>query len=381
MLVVRVLKALVVLLFALDLSTAQARPVETPGVLDEGVASLALAGHWAMLVDEDGSLSLDDVRSRPEVGVRFEPLATVLAAGFQRKTYWLRATLTVAPAGVGDWMLEMGPPILDDLRVYAPDRAGRYHETRFSDLVAFDQRPMAHHQFVLPLSIERAGPVVVYFRLATHSTSRLEAQLIRRETFLAKQGAEYTVLGLFFGGLGTIFLINSLYSFWTRDRIFLRYAAAVGAYFIVAGGLSGWLAEFVFPDSPRIVDVLPQVGFLLLNGFNALFIAHILNARETAPRLFLVWRGMAALNFLCLFSIPFDRYIDIIGPVVAAHTVLMCTGVVFVRRVWNTLHESRWVLAGFLIAHFSGGVSVLRALGWVSSDPAVDELIFLSTLR
>ena len=81
----------------------------------------------AVFEDKAGTETIDSiVRIAADEPQRFTALpAGSLARGYTRSTFWLRFTLA-APAG--NWLLDLLPPYVDDLRLYVPDpdHAGAY---------------------------------------------------------------------------------------------------------------------------------------------------------------------------------------------------------------------------------------------------------------
>lgn len=103
----------------------------------------------AVLVDPDGNETIASIA----VGdpARFIPLrGGSLTAGYRREVHWLRFALA---APFGDWYLDILPPFLDDLLLYAPDpdQPGGFSERRAGrDLLPFSAREVPYHGFISP---------------------------------------------------------------------------------------------------------------------------------------------------------------------------------------------------------------------------------------
>ena len=79
------------------------------------VTSINLEPHAAVLLDPAGHLSFDEV-SNPAHAARFTPLNKPLSLGFTSAVAWVKIELTSPESS--QWLLEVGQPILEDVRLY-----------------------------------------------------------------------------------------------------------------------------------------------------------------------------------------------------------------------------------------------------------------------
>ncbi len=104
-----------------------------------GVRAETLLHDLAVLPDPDGTLTIEAVAAT-DPG-QFKPLpAGSFAGGFTRSVHWFRFTI----ARAGETWIDLQPPVLDDLRLFAPDAAApdgwrerRTGDTRHSPRVKY----------------------------------------------------------------------------------------------------------------------------------------------------------------------------------------------------------------------------------------------------
>jgi hypothetical protein len=94
----------------------------------------------AVLAYPQGTETLASVRAT-ERQADFKPVIGGFAGGYTRQVHWFRFSVEVPPHADETW-LEIQPPYLDDLRLYAPDAAGGALRER----VAGDRLPFSHRE-------------------------------------------------------------------------------------------------------------------------------------------------------------------------------------------------------------------------------------------
>ena len=345
-------------------------------VLLSVLAGCAAAGQsvptW-VLVDPSGRETIDTITDRDRQHA-FRGLTGGFSGGFTRAAHWFRIELPAPPKGPDgnrQWLLEIMPPYLDDLRVYLPAAHGRdgFEEHRHGDRLPFVDRTFRHRAFLQLVPFDRAEPITIYIRLETTSSSLLSIRAHEPQRFLEATATEYALLGVLFGLIGAALIAQVSRLMVARDsldRASVFYFLAMIWLLLSINGLS---AEFLFPTQPYWADQLASLASILVGMAATRFYREALQIDHFFPLLGQVYRG---LFWVFALSVPvpfFDLYVEAAGLIFFAVLVVLVIGmsisVVLIRR--NI--EGGVVL---LAAHFfslAGSLSTaLTLLGWLPGD-------------
>lgn len=269
-------------------------------------------GHLAFLVDADASETIATVAA-PEAASRFRPIERQLNAGYTRAVHWLRFTVQVSTPG--EWWLEVQPPFLDDIRLYeplalAPGAAPVFRERQGGDHRAFATRELPLRAFVARLDLPDTQPRTFYLRLQTTSTSVAFLQLWQPRDFLQAMTLEDVLLGLFYGLMATVLLLNAINWVLLRDALYGFFSLHVLTLILLYLGVNGFASQFLFPATPVLADL--WLGFFLFASLSAgvPFYRRILRVERDRPWLWLFFRVQLVLPLLLMGSLLTGHYTE-----------------------------------------------------------------------
>jgi len=264
--------------------------------------------NLALLTDPLGMATLDDI-TQVEEG-RFTPLPSHgFTRGYTRATHWLRFTLAAPP---GEWWLDLLPPYLDDLRLYAPDpdQPGRFIERRAGDRLPFAAREVPYRGFVFKLHQPDDRPRTYYLRLATTSSSILVLRLWSPDGFLAMAPREAALLAASLTVLLTLLLLSLNNWIWLRDPLLPWFMACIGSLTLAtASSVSGFVFQYLLPTHPAIADPLVGVSALLAFALGTGFYRRLFEIDRQRPWLNTFyhlgfWLPVAAIPFAAAGYLP-----------------------------------------------------------------------------
>ncbi|HJV34508.1 sensor histidine kinase [Geomonas sp.] len=326
-------------------------------------APVSLAGHLELLSDPDGRLNLADVLG-PGQADRFRPLSGFLNRGYTKEASWLRFSLSRSGSSLHDWMLRLGPSMLDEIKVYVqtgddPSVASSYREYVFGDHHPIDLRPVRHSSFALPLLLPDDRPRHVYLRVQTTSSHNLAGWLYSLDQFVYWSEIQALLTGGFFGICLLVTCINIIYSIKLRDLVYGYYACYVFALAVSYLAVTGVL-PLLLPSAAHLVcDYLTGGGVALSFSFFALFATRLLETRGRGGFAHRYFQFTVLFGVACCLSIPLHLYVRV-AP------LLVLNGILFViYLVWKGVDLLRkQVPAGslFLIAFMTSNVGALLAL-------------------
>ncbi|MBC3920805.1 sensor histidine kinase [Undibacterium sp. CY18W] len=281
---VRLLQAVilfVVLCFCSVGSSVLAAPLNLKG--DTG--KLALTSQFQLLEDKSGQLSINDIM-RPEVTSRFRPLRGNLSASYSTSAYWLRLDLQRASPSTGQqWLMELTPVMLDDIRLYHPKADGSMETHRAGDRMPFSALEIRHHFPIFLLNLPDTSANVVYLRIQSTSAVFLRATLWTPQTFVEESNFISNMMGVYYGIMLAMIVYNLLLALTHHERSMMYYLLLSLLTLIAGMSLNGHIGMYFAPNWPALVDILPGLVSPLIVLAASLFISSFLKLREKMPRI------------------------------------------------------------------------------------------------
>ncbi|MCE1242373.1 sensor histidine kinase [Oryzomicrobium sp.] len=335
-------------------------------VLDGKTRHFSLdSGQLSFLVDKGGKLDIGQVAA-PETQEKFAPLPGNLGAGYVRDVYWLRFTLDRSGTAPVEWILDVLPTYLDDLRLYEPDGHGEMREHRSGDLLPFSTREVEYRGFAFRLTVPE-GTSVYYLRLRSTSSMAAILQLWQEADFAPAVQREYLFFGLQSGLLFACALLSLITWLAIREPLHLQFGVMVLLVQLLALTLHGFTAQYLLPDDPELAGSMVGVLVGLSTGMIFFFLRELLEIPRYHPILNVVMLIGVALGFITAASVPFGLY-SYTAPILMFLPLPTYLFLPFVfRRLLRQRGRSGWIDVAALGMYV--GVSTLNVAGLVGLGP------------
>jgi len=333
-----------------------------PLSLSAGVGRASLVGHMAVHVDAPGTLTFEQA-----VQAEYAPRAGFRSAGYSSDTYWYRFTLNRDSDAAHDWILALGMPFLDDVRVWVVAPDARILQYRLGDHALYEQRPLKTALFSLPLAMPDSGPVTVYVRVNTISGITLTAEIWQPADFIANEALVNFYNGLYFGILAIIIVFYLMIGAWLRDGGMLAYSGYVCTLFMLHLGSNGYTAVVFAPQAPWVNDAVVGVGVIGGLGMSGLMWNLLLDLKNIFPR---VSRLYTMVFLFCACTLPFvaSSYYRVIAPNILLVSIgFTLFGQVIVIRLWLRKRGTEQLLYffAFIATTVGANVQIAMTLGWL----------------
>lgn len=324
---------------------AQAEPV----LLHAHRGSVDTDGYLSVLVEGVEPMSFDQVRAADQMG-RFQPISGYLGAGYVSRPRWLKIEVDRSPESQGEWWLEVEPPYLDSIQLFIVGPGGSLMRMRSGDRLPFASRAVVHRNVVFPLHLPE-GPSTIYLRVETTSTMIVIPKFWQPMAFAQASQREYLLWGSYFGLLFSVFLFGTLNGLVTGRRSYYAYAAYVLAQAFEAASVSGLVGEFVFPNSPELVNAAVGVGVGTGVATSALLFVWLFQMREHYPRLYRLYQVLFVSSAITALTAATDYY----GHSAAVTIGLTLVAIAFtLKPAWAYVRhpassEKRWLGCAYLM--------------------------------
>lgn len=281
--------------------------------------------HVLVLSPADQDLSLNSLFDH-----RVDPMAELVAAdiidsdvtawdqsrkqafGYTEDVHWFRLNL-VRPAGTADeWVLELGRPFLDDLRVFISD-GNKIEEHRLGDHIPVAQRPLPSRMMVLPLKLPAERVVTILIRTQTTSATALTATLSRPLAFAGRESRESLLYGTFYGIYIVVILFHLSIGGWIGDRVHLIYAVFAISQMFSYLFINGYGQILLDQNWPYLSDLVINATNFTSCSLAVWLWIEILGMKRNYPRLFRLYRAISAL-FLAALVVGWSRFYTDVAP-------------------------------------------------------------------
>jgi signal transduction histidine kinase len=327
---------------------------------------LNLSRHVSWFKDTGGTLTLDDVCQRGN----FTPLGRELSEGFTAAAIWLRVDVNFAvpqTQAVGTaWILEVANALLDDVRLYAPQRDGSYLEQRSGEDVPRSSWPVSYRNPAFELQIDGAASQRYYLRISSRNALSTSILLWQPEAFATATRDEAFNYGIFYGVYSLILVFHLFFWIVTRERLGGWYVPYVALNFIGAAVSTGHLQKLIGmtgTTSDMLLGVMLCMPLAISNTFTLLQ----LELASVMPRFVRVFQPLTWAIGIGLSLVVIAGYFGI-GVAIAQICILICIVVLIsigIRLALRGHRPARFFLFAFGFFYAAVGLRMLRNLGFL----------------
>ena len=311
---------------------------------------------------------------------RFRHFEGYFDAGFTRAVHWFRLR---AEPGTSEGYLVLMPPYLCNLQVFEPnlvkDQPWKIQESgaRFP----FVQRNFPYRGFVFRMQPAHPGEVsrVLYVRLQTDSITQFSAILVSEKKLLSLSQKEYALIGAEILTLVVLSSLNLIGWFIIRDKQQLAFTALLFIQAIIRFGNSGYLAQYLLPEYPKLAQDLLRCANLGSFAVYAFFCLSFFAIKQTQRITRSFYLSMIGAVVLCICANFLGFYPEASKSMAVINLVSIFVGIGQCIRVWRERTPGRlWVICT-MGAILSGVLLVaLNFTGIIhSSTPEATGMIWL----
>lgn len=279
--------------------------------------------------------------------------------GFTDSAFWFRFDINNIEAANQDVLVELPIPFLDKVTLIRFTNEQIIEEHHVGDQRPFMERPIIHQNFVMPFTLE-PGSNQFLVRVEAAGTIEVPFFVWATEAFLAADGKEKLLQGIWFGVLGIMVVYNLFLFGLLKDLSYLHYVCFAFSYMLFQGALKGYGFAYLWPEQLVWNSYAISVFIAASNLFAFLLVKSFLNLKQhshLANRLFSLLVAISAVLLLASFIAPYNATIRINSAV----AMVTCISALMVGY-WSW-HQGNSLAKYFCLAWTSalGGIAVLVA--------------------
>ena len=231
-----------------------------------------------------------------------------LSLGYTSRAVWIALPFSAAYVADDKLLLEI-TSLIDSIQFSVMSERGlileSFHTGRDFPL---STRPVAHHNFVFPVHIDKAARGTILMRLTSQGSMLVPLRLVPEAAFAETDRKEQLIFGLYFGIMAVMVLYNLFLYASTRERSYAFYVFYILFFLLFQFSLWGFSQEIFFPEMPRLAKYALPVFLHLATSFQLLFATQFFQAKEIIPWQYRISGYLSFITFLSMIAGGFVPY-------------------------------------------------------------------------
>lgn len=231
-----------------------------------------------------------------------------LSLGYTAKAVWVALPFSAEKITYDKLILEI-TSLIDSIQFYMMSDGGLILESFHTGRdFALSTRPLAHHNFIFPVNIQRVRRGTILMRLTSQGSMLIPLRLVPEAAFADTDRKEQLIFGLYFGIMAVMVLYNLFLYASTRERSYAFYVFYILFFLLFQFSIWGFSHEIFFPEMPRLAKYSLPVFLHLATSFQLLFATQFFQAHHVVPWQYRISGYLSFLTFLSLIAGGFLPY-------------------------------------------------------------------------
>lgn len=234
------------------------------------------------------------------------------------------------------------------------------------DGLKFSERPIIHDKFLIPLPDAPEG-IQLLLRLQSDGPVKAPLKLWYKQDYIVYTASHRLLMGLFFGYMLAMGIINLFLFVTTRNVTFINYAAYVFSFGLLIAAIHGLGYRFIWPQSPWFEERAAAIFAFMMMSFVLLFSSQILELKTRSPKYYLVFQVffiIYALGTVCSLFVAYAIMIKLL-------LLLLLFSIPVILLVSLTLalkgsDIAKFFSAAWVVLLFSGLTASAENFHWIS---------------
>lgn len=328
------------------------------------VSHVGLESHTTWLLDPKGNLTIEAVSS-PAQSAEFAPLKGPLSLGFTRSVAWIKLDLSSAESA--SWLLEVGNPILEDVRFYERGIDGMWQVQHGTVSGEGEPRELNYRKPVFKVNLTAGVNSVFYLRLASRTAMVTNLKLTAPESLFESDTRESFIWGLAFGAYFLVMFFYSAFWVWTRERVHMYYVLYVGINLGSAFLTGRWSDMLGLKINANIHTLMLGVFICLSVWIAPVFTASFLKTHQIWPRgTRLLLSACASISAVCIGLVLLGFYGQGVMAIQIASILLILVVIgVSGHLAWKSDKKAQLLLLAFSLFYMGVVWRYMRNIGLI----------------
>ncbi|WP_166258018.1 EAL domain-containing protein [Marinobacter salicampi] len=294
--------------------------------------------------------------------------------GYTTQPHWFRLTVSNSSDQTIVRVIELAYPLLDKVAVYTATAGQLDLLAATGDTLHFNSRPVAHRNFLFPITLAAKESATVYLHIQTSGALQVPLTLWDPAAFAEHSDLELTLESMFYGVMLVMALFNLFLYLSLRERAYLYYVGVVSATLVLIASLDGVTFQYLYPGLPLVHQYVIMLIVPLIQLWVCLFTREYLELRGYHPvwnRAFLGLIGLTGFGALSAVFMPYElstRFCVLMAVVVALANISV--GIV----LWQKGNKNARLFTIAWLALLGGSLlTLLNKLGFLPTSQLTDH--------
>ena len=258
----------------------------------------SLSKYVEYFEDKNNTLRIEDFLT-PSNKINFNVnKQNILNFGFSDSTFWFRFNIQNQSSLLREWLINVGYPLLDDIKLYIINDNNVVIVKQGGDLLPFGVREIHSRNYIFNLPLTHIKNLRIYLSVKTSSSVQVPLTLLSKEEFYKCEYSDQLIQGILLGILLVMILYHLVLFFQLNDVNYLYYVFYVSGCFIWYICYSGISFEYLWPDSPIWNNKSTAIFINISVLFGFLFTNHFLDLKSNLTKWYLPVLSIVAFSIL-----------------------------------------------------------------------------------
>ncbi|MDB5273116.1 MAG: receptor [Chitinophagaceae bacterium] len=228
-------------------------------VINDQTAFFEIAPRYiSKFKDPSNSLTIQDILKKPASSfVEDDKLYTENPDA----SYWIKFVVDPEFENRKKWILEILDSRHYDVELYAPGNDGQYHPISTGLKHPFGSRNYLHKNLVMDLDLKAHVKTTYYLKFYSKVVGSILFKIRSNDEFSSYAFNEYYLLGIYYGIILIICLLNFILYFSLQEKIYLFYSV-----YVLSWGLNSMLDDGIgYQYLWSSHAMISQIGFIVAN--------------------------------------------------------------------------------------------------------------------
>ncbi|WP_145999152.1 hybrid sensor histidine kinase/response regulator [Oceanicoccus sp. KOV_DT_Chl] len=227
-----------------------------------------------------------------------DPSVTI---GNINSSYWLTTTIQTPPVN-RDWLITIEHSMINRVDAWIVHNKSIIAHHRLGAELLFSDRPFAHPNFSIPISLQGNSEYRLLFRATMNGVLDFPVTVRTTEKAAEELSRANLRLGIYYGIALVMLLYNFVIFIYSREISYLFYVLFISSLAIFMAIIEGSAFQYLWPNWPQFNSIASPLFAGLTQLTATLFTQAFLNVRQQSTRLFNVLAGLAILNSLAIIA-------------------------------------------------------------------------------
>lgn len=304
---------LILSLFFLSVQAASLPASSAPYIVGSDFSQATHIGlQLDLLQDETTKLSIHDAIKAAEMGRFIRSEHRQQSFGTTSSVWWVHLSLVNTSDHAQELILFQGYPLIDSIRLWESSN-GQLRARNAGDTLPFSRREVATNSLSFIVKLKENSQHTLFLRYQTSGSMSLDLSLYKPIAFAEAMSVKQIIQGIFYGALFALALYNLFIFFIVRDVNYFLYVLYIVTFGMFIAGFSGYTAQYIWPESPRLVNTSLLLFWGGVIAMALVFSKHFLSLKKNLPIINLIANIFIAIALICSLAALFLPYSIVIN--------------------------------------------------------------------